>query len=109
MATQVSQARGGFCLRGKRGADGRRLEESESSICHGKIRDLTVHEPEAVIAKRAKCAQAQLEKQKEQKEKQKQVPLTDVLLLDGGRRCSDFEHGAYHRDQLCSMRNPLMA
>ena len=67
---QVSQARGGFCLRGKRDADGKRLGESEGAMCHGKIRDVTVHEPEAVIAKRAKSAQGQHEKQKEQKQKQ---------------------------------------
>ena len=67
----VSQARGSFCLRGKRTPDGKRCED-EGDICHGKIRDVTVHEPASVMAKRAKAAEVQKEKQKQEVEKQKQ-------------------------------------
>ena len=67
----VSQARGAICLRGKRTAEGRRCED-EAATCHGKMRDLTVHEPDWVIAKRAKAAQVQQEKQKQERENQQQ-------------------------------------
>ncbi len=66
----VSQARGSFCLRNKRAPDGKRCED-EDAACHGKMRDVTVHEPESVIAKRAKAAQIQQDKQKQDMEKQK--------------------------------------
>ena len=81
----VSQARGSFCLRNKRAPDGKRCED-ENAACHGKMRDVTVHEQESVIAKRAKAAQIQqdkqkqdMEKQKQDKEKQKQVRLLEAM------------------------------